>query len=644
MKITLKGGVVREFEPNSAADIAKEIGAGLYKSACAAKINGKVCDLRTHVDSDCKLDILTFADEDGKRAFHHTASHMLAQAVKTLYPNAKFAIGPAIENGFYYDFDVEKPFTREDLDAIEKEMKNICKQGLQLEKITLSYEEAKECMKDEPYKLELIEEHHAKGDALSFYKQGSFVDLCAGPHLIGTSAVKAIKLTSATGAYWRGDSNKPMLCRVYGTAFPKASELEVYLEAVEQAQKRDHNKIGRELKFFTTADVVGQGLPILMPKGAKLFQILNRYIQDKEENEYGYVLTRTPIMAKSDLYKISGHWDHYRDGMFVLGDAEDETKECFALRPMTCPFQYQVYLSEKHSYRDLPIRYGETSSLFRNESSGEMHGLIRLRQFTISEGHLILTHEQLEEEFKNCVKLAKEVMDDIGLSEDLTYRLSKWDAANKEKYIGTADVWEQTQDTMRNILDSLGLDYKEADGEAAFYGPKLDIQIKNVYGKEDTLITVQIDPYLAEQFGMTYVDTSGKEVYPFIIHRTSLGCYERTIALLIEKYGGALPVWLSPEQVRIIPVSDTYADYANSVLTALKKAGIRAEADYRSEKVGYKIRAAQLEKVPYMLVVGEKEVEAKNISVRARKEENGGVMSVEEFIAKVKNDVETKAK
>ncbi len=644
MTITLKGGVQREFEPQSAANIAKEIGMGLYKSACAAKINGEVCDLRTEINSDCELDILTFADDDGKKAFWHTASHMLAQAVKKLYPEAKFAIGPAIDSGFYYDFDVEKPFTRADLDAIEKEIKSICKQGLQLEKVTIEYEKAKQLMKDEPYKLELIEEHHAKGDVLSFYKQGDFLDLCAGPHLTDTSTVKAVKLTSATGAYWRGDSNKPMLCRVYGTAFPKASELEAHLEAVEQAQKRDHNKIGRELKFFTTADVVGQGLPILMPKGAKLFQILNRYIQDKEEFEYGYVMTRTPIMAKSDLYKISGHWDHYRDGMFVLGDAEDETKECFALRPMTCPFQYQVYLNEKHSYRDLPIRYGETSTLFRNEASGEMHGLIRLRQFTISEGHLILTREQLEEEFKNCVKLAKEVMDDIGLSEDLTYRLSKWDANNNEKYIGTADVWESTQDIMRDMLDNLGLDYKEADGEAAFYGPKLDIQIKNVYGKEDTLITVQIDPYLAEQFGMTYIDSSGKEVYPFIIHRTSLGCYERTIALLIEKFGGALPVWLSPEQVRIIPVSDTYSDYAKNVLTTLKKAGIRAEADFRSEKVGYKIREAQLEKVPYMLVVGEKEVEAKNISVRARKEENGGVMSVDEFIAQVKNDVETKAK
>ncbi len=644
MKITLKGDVVREFENGSAADIAKQIGAGLYKSACAAKINGVVCDLRTPVSEDCAMDILTFADDEGKRAFHHTASHILAQAVKRLYPNAKFAIGPAIDNGFYYDFDVEKPFTSDDLDKIEKEMKSIVKQGLEIERLEMSVSDAKNAMKDEPYKLELIEEHAAKGDTLSFYKQGEFLDLCAGPHLMSTATVKAIKLTSATGAYWRGDSNKAMLCRVYGTAFPKASELEAYIEAVEQALKRDHNKIGRELKFFTTADVVGQGLPILMPKGAKLFQILNRYVQDKEEYEYGYVLTRTPIMAKSDLYKISGHWDHYRDGMFVLGNPEDEDKECFALRPMTCPFQYQVYLNEKHSYRDLPIRYGETSTLFRNESSGEMHGLIRLRQFTISEGHLILTPEQLNEEFKNCVKLAKEVMDDLGLSDSLTYRLSKWDENNKEKYIGTPQVWNETQDIMRNMLNEIGLEYNEADGEAAFYGPKLDIQIKNVYGKEDTLITVQIDPYLAEQFGMTYTDKNGKDVYPYIIHRTSLGCYERTMALLIEKYAGALPVWLSPEQVRIIPVSDAFADYASKVLNELKKAGIRAECDYRSEKVGYKIRQAQLEKAPYMLIVGEKEVADNTVSVRARKEEKGGVKTVQQFIEQVKIDVDTKEK
>ncbi len=644
MKITLKGDVVREFENGSAADIAKQIGAGLYKSACAAKINNISCDLRTNINEDCKLDILTFADEEGKRAFHHTASHILAQAVKRLYPNAKFAIGPAIENGFYYDFDVEKPFSRQDLDNIEKEMKSIVKQGLDIERLEMSAEDAKSAMKNEPYKLELIQEHAAKGDTLTFYKQGEFIDLCAGPHLMNTSAVKAIKLTSATGAYWRGDSTKAMLCRVYGTAFPKASELEAYLEAVEQALARDHNKIGRELKYFTTAEVVGQGLPILMPKGAKLFQILNRYVQDKEEYEYGYVLTRTPIMAKSDLYKISGHWDHYRDGMFVLGNPEDENAECFALRPMTCPFQYQVYLNEKHSYRDLPIRYGETSSLFRNEASGEMHGLIRLRQFTISEGHIILTREQLNEEFKNCVKLAKEVMDDLGLSDSLTYRLSKWDESDKEKYIGTAEVWDETQNIMREMLNEIGLEYAEADGEAAFYGPKLDIQIKNVYGKEDTLITVQIDPYLAKQFGMTYIDKNGKEVYPYIIHRTSLGCYERTIALLIEKYAGALPVWLSPEQVRIIPVSDAFADYAQDVLNQLKQSGVRAECDWRSEKVGYKIRQAQLEKVPYMLIVGEKEVADKTVSVRARKEEKGGVKTVVQFIEQVKKDEDTKEK
>ncbi len=643
MIITLKGDVQREFEKGTAAEIAKQIGAGLYKSACAAKINGVTCDLRTPVEEDCALDILTFADEEGRRAFHHTASHMLAQAVKRLYPSAKFAIGPAIDNGFYYDFDVEKPFSRDDLDKIEAEMKKICKEALMPERLEMTADEARAAMANEPYKLELIEELASKGETLSFYKQGDFVDLCAGPHIMDTSVIKAIKLTSATGAYWRGDSDKAMLCRVYGTAFPKASELEAYLTAVEEAKKRDHNKIGRELKFFTTSDVVGQGLPLLMPKGAKLFQILNRYVQDKEELEYGYVQTRTPLMAKSDLYKISGHWDHYRDGMFVMGDPEAADKECFALRPMTCPFQYQIYLSEKHSYRELPIRYGETSTLFRNESSGEMHGLIRVRQFTISEGHIILRQDQLEEEFKNCVKLASEVMADIGLDGDISYRLSKWDKDNKEKYIGDEAIWESTQEAMRNMMENIGLDYKEEDGEAAFYGPKLDIQMKNVYGKEDTIITIQVDPFLAQQFDMTYVDSTGKEVHPFIIHRTSIGCYERTMALILEKFAGALPVWLSPEQVRVIPISDAHADYAKEVLQGLKAAGIRAESDFRSEKVGYKIREAQLEKVPYMLIVGAQEVEDKTVSVRARIEEKGGTMKLADFVNQVKQDVENKA-
>lgn len=645
IQITLKGGVVKEFDAGvSAADIAKSIGMGLYKSACAARVDGKVCDLRTPVTADCALDILTFDDEEGRRAFRHTASHMLAQAVQRKFPAARLAIGPAIDNGFYYDFDVEKPFTRDDLDALEAEIKAICKEGLPLERVEMTPDEARAAMKDEPYKLELLEEHAAKGENLSFYKQGDFMDLCAGPHLMDTSAVKAVKLTSATGAYWRGDSNKRMLCRVYGTAYPKAADLEAALAEQEEARKRDHNKIGRELKFFTTSDVIGQGLPLLMPKGAKLFQILNRYVQDKEENEYGYLFTRTPLMAKSDLYKISGHWDHYLDGMFVLGDPQDESKECFALRPMTCPFQYQVYLAEKHSYRDLPLRYGETSTLFRNEASGEMHGLIRVRQFTISEGHLILRPDQLEEEFKNCVKLAKEIMEDIGLADSLSYRLSKWDPNDKEKYIGTPEVWEETESIMRTMMNHIGLNYMEAVGEAAFYGPKLDIQIKNVYGKEDTLITVQVDPYLAKQFEMTYTDKEGKEAYPYIIHRTSLGCYERTIALLLEKYAGALPVWLSPEQVRVIPISDQHHDYAQQVEQALKKAGLRASADYRSEKMGYKIREAQLEKIPYMLVVGAQEMADGTVAVRARKEENGGTMPVADFIARTLREVVEKAK
>lgn len=642
---TLKNGEVREFETGvSVADAAKAIGMGLYKSACAAKIDGVVCDLRTPLNADCALEILTFDDMDGRRAFWHTASHILAQAVKRLYPSAKLAIGPAIDNGFYYDFDVEKPFSREDLDALEAEMKKIVKEALPLEHLEMTADEARALEKDEPYKLELLEEHAGKGEALSFYRQGDFTDLCAGPHLMDTSPVKAIKLTSATGAYWRGDSNKTMLCRVYGTAYPKASELEAYLAAVEEAKKRDHNKIGRELKYFCTSDVIGQGLPLLMPKGAKLFQILNRYVQDKEEYEYGYIMTRTPLMAKSDLYKISGHWDHYLDGMFVLGDPHDETKECFALRPMTCPFQYQVYLSEKHSYRDLPLRYGETSTLFRNEASGEMHGLIRVRQFTISEGHLILRPDQLEEEFKNCVRLMKEIMEDIGLADGLTYRLSKWDPNDREKYIGTPEVWDKTEDIMRTMLDHIGLTYTEEVGEAAFYGPKLDIQLKNVYGKEDTLITIQVDPYLAEQFGMTYTDTDGVEQYPYIIHRTSLGCYERTIALLLEKFGGALPVWLSPEQARIIPIGENQRDYALEIERQLKKASVRVTTDCRNEKLGYKIRAAQLEKIPYMLVVGAQEMEDKTVSVRARKEQDGGTMTAEEFAAQVRRDVDTKAK
>ena len=644
VKITLKGDVVKEFETGvTPMDVAKSLGAGLYKAACAAKIGDAVVDLRTPIQEDCALSILTFEDEAGRRVFWHTASHVLAQAVKRLYPGAKLAIGPAVDNGFYYDFQVERPFTVEDLAKLEAEMKKIVKEELPITRFTLAPAEAKARMKDEPFKLELIEEHAGKGEAISFFEQGEFADLCAGPHLPDTGRVKALRLTASTGAYWRGDASKAMLCRVYGTAFPKASELEAHLAAVEEAKKRDHNKIGRELKYFCTSEVVGQGLPLLMPKGAKLFQILNRYVQDKEENEFGYVMTRTPLMAKSDLYKISGHWDHYKDGMFVLGD-EEKDKEVFALRPMTCPFQYQVYLNDMHSYRDLPLRYGETSTLFRKEASGEMHGLIRVRQFTISEGHLVLRPDQLEEEFKGCVRLIQEIMADIGLLDDLTYRFSRWDPNDSGKYIGTSEMWNESEGLMRKILDDIGLNYVEAMGEAAFYGPKLDVQMKNVHGKEDTLCTVQVDLMLARQFDMTYVDADGAKKYPYIIHRTSLGCYERTIALLLEKYAGALPLWLSPEQVRVLPIGDNQSAFAAAALQALKKAGIRATLDERREKIGYKIREAQMEKIPYMLVVGEKEVENNQVAVRCRKEGDKGSMTLDDFLALAKEEIAAKVK
>ena len=646
IKVELRGGVVNEYpEGITPAEIAKSLGMGLYKAACSAKADGRLIDLRTPLMGDCELSILTFDDIDGKKTFWHTVSHILAQAVKRLYPDAKLAIGPAIDSGFYYDFDVATPFSPDDLAKLEAEMAKIAKEDIPLERLSVSPDEAKAMMEKngEIYKLELIEEHAGKGENISLYRQAEFTDLCAGPHLMSTGAVKAVKLTSSTGAYWRGSEKNKMLCRVYGIAFPKKNELDEYLARIEEAKKRDHNVIGRQLKYFTTADPIGQGLPLLMPKGAKLFQILNRYVQDKEENEYGYVMTRTPLMAKSDLYKISGHWDHYKDGMFVLGD-EEKDKEVFALRPMTCPFQYHVYLSEKHSYRDLPIRYGETSTLFRNEASGEMHGLIRVRQFTISEGHLILRPDQLEEEFRNCVKLIKEIMADIGLIDDLTYRLSKWDPNNREKYIGTPEMWEESEGLMRTILDHMQINYTEAVGEAAFYGPKLDVQMKNVHGKEDTLCTVQIDLMLARQFNMTYTDTDSTQKYPYIIHRTSLGCYERTIALLLEKYAGALPLWLSPVQVEVLPISDKQLDYAKEVSVALRKCGIRAEVDMRQEKIGYKIREAQLEKVPYMLVIGEKEQAEGAVAVRSRKDGDKGTMPVQAFIDKALEEIKTKAK
>ena len=641
VKVSLRGDV-HEFENGvTPYQIAQSISSGLARVACAAKIDGEGCDLRTPIEKDCDVEILTFDDPYGKKAFWHTTSHVMAQAVLRLFPGAKFSIGPAIDNGFYYDFDVERPFTSDDLKKIEEEMAKIVKSGLELQKFTMSPEEARELMKDQPYKLELIDEHAGKGEALSFYKQGDFTELCAGPHLMNIAPIKAFKLTSTTGAYWRGHETNKMLSRIYGISFPKKAELEAYLEAIEDAKRRDHNVLGRQLKYFCNSDYIGQGLPCLMPKGTKLFQILNRYIQDKEEYEYGYVMTKTPLMAKSDLYKVSGHWDHYKENMFVLGD-EEKDKEVFALRPMTCPFQYQVYLSEKHSYRDLPIRYGETSTLFRNEASGEMHGLIRLRQFTITEGHLILRPDQLEEEFKNCVKLMKEVMTDVGLYEDLTFRFSKWDPDNKDKYEGTPEMWEEAESAMRKILDDIGLEYTEEKGEAAFYGPKLDVQGKNVFGKEDTLVTIQIDMMLAQRFGMTYTDQNNQQVYPYIIHRTSLGCYERTIALLIEKYAGALPAWLSPEQVRVMPITEDQNEYAEEIKKKLLRAGFRPTCDSRYEKIGFKIREAQLEKVPYMLVVGAKEMEEGKVAVRSRRDGDLGAISLDEFIAKLREEVDNK--
>ncbi len=646
INVTLKGGNVKEYENGTtAAEIAKSLGGGLYKAVCACKIDGKVMDLRTPVTADCSLELLTFDNIDGKKAFWHTTSHILAQAVKRLYPEAKFAIGPAIDNGFYYDFDVEKAFTTEDLAKIEAEMKNIVKSGIELEKFELAPDKAIELLEEmnEPYKVELCKEHADKGENISFYKQAEFVDLCAGPHLMNVSPIKAIKLTNCTGAYWRGDAKNAQLCRVYGVSFPKASMLEEHLKAVEEAKSRDHNKLGRDLELFTTVDAIGQGLPVILPKGAKIIQTLQRFVEDEEERR-GYLLTKTPFMAKSEFYKISGHWDHYKDGMFVMGD-EEKDDEVYALRPMTCPFQYQVFLNRMRSYRDLPMRLGETSTLFRNEASGEMHGLIRVRQFTISEGHLICMPEQLEEEFKGCLELAKFMLETLGLAEDVSYRFSKWDPNDTEKYIGTPEQWDSSQGLMRKILDDLGLDYTEAAGEAAFYGPKLDIQIKNVHGKEDTLITIQVDLMLAERFGMEYIDKDGQRKRPYIIHRTSMGCYERTLALLIEKYAGALPMWLMPEQVRILPISDTYLDDAKKIEAELKSAGIiRVTCDSRAEKIGYKIREAQLEKIPYMLIVGKNEVESGTVSVRSRKNGDIGSMPAADFIKMALDEINNKVK
>lgn len=644
IKVELKGGVVKEFDSNiTPAEIAKSIGAGLYKSVCCAKVNGEVVDLRTELTNDCKLELLTFDDPEGKKAFWHTASHVLAQAVKRLYPSAKCAIGPAIDSGFYYDFDVEKPFSADDLEKIKAEMKRIVKSGVELERFELSPKEAVAKLEEmnEPYKVELAKEHSDKGENITFYKQDDFTDLCAGPHILNVSVIKAVELTNCTGAYWRGDANNAQLCRVYGVAFPKASMLDEHLKMLAEAKNRDHNKIGRELELFTTSEVIGQGLPILLPKGARIIQLLQRFVED-EEQKRGWQLTKTPYMAKSDLYKISGHWDHYQDGMFILGDPEKDD-EVYALRPMTCPFQYQAYLNRQRSYRDLPLRYNETSTLFRNEASGEMHGLIRVRQFTLSEGHLMCTPEQLEDEFKNCLELAIYMLKTLGLYDDVSYRFSKWDPNDTEKYIGTAEQWNEAQDMMQKILDHLEIPYVEGIGEAAFYGPKLDIQIKNVYGKEDTLITIQIDQMLAEKFGMEYVDKDGTKKIPCIIHRSSIGCYERTLALLIEKYAGAFPMWLAPVQVKLLAVADRHLDYVYEIKKALEEKGMRVEVDGRSEKIGYKIREAQLEKVPYMFIIGDKDIEAQTVSVRHRKEGDLGAMKLEQFIDMAVEEIDTKA-
>ncbi len=646
MKITLKDGSNLEVEQGICAlDIASKLSSKLKKAALAAKVNGKLTDLTAPINEDASVEILTFEDEEGRWTLRHTASHVMAQAVKRLYPNTKLAIGPAIDNGFYYDFDREEgSFSPSDFLAIEKEMKKIVSENLPIERFTLPRDEAIAYMKklDEPYKVELIEDL-PEGEEISFYRQGEFVDLCAGPHVPTTGRVKAFKLTSCAGAYWRGNEKNKMLVRIYATTFEKQAELDEYLKMVEEAKKRDHNKLGRELEYFTTVDYIGQGLPILLPKGAKVIQILQRFVED-EEARRGYLLTKTPYMAKRELYQISGHWDHYKEGMFVMGDDSDPNAEVFALRPMTCPFQYQVFLNRMRSYRDLPMRLGETSTLFRNEDSGEMHGLIRVRQFTISEGHLICTPEQLEEEFRGCVELAKYMMDVLGFGEDVTYRFSQWDPNDREKYIGTEEQWNEAQNSMKKILDHIGIQYTIGIGEAAFYGPKLDIQMKNVHGKEDTLITIQIDQMLAEKFGMEYVDRDGQKKHPYIIHRTALGCYERTLAMLIEKYAGALPVWMAPEQVRILTISESFADYAYEQKKKLEEKGFRVSVDDRQEKIGYKIREARNERIPYILVVGEKEVSSNSFAVRKRGEGEIGTFLVEDFTAMLTKDVKELAK
>ena len=642
MKITLKDGSYREYDgAKSVIEIAADISEGLARAACAGELNGELVDLRTVVDTDCELNILTANDKLGLATLRHTASHVMAEAVKRLFPNAKLAIGPSIDNGFYYDFLCE-PFSREDLDNIEKEMKKIIKEGKPFTRFTLPREEAIKFMEErqEPFKVELIQDLPEDAE-ISFYEQGDFVDLCAGPHLMNAKNIKAYKLISSSMAYWRGDSNREQLQRIYATAFNKKEELADYLEYLEDIKRRDHNKLGREMELFATVDVIGQGLPLLLPKGTKMVMKLQRWIEDIEEKEWGYVRTKTPLMAKSDLYKISGHWGHYKEGMFVLGD-EEVDKEVFALRPMTCPFQYYVYKNSQKSYRDLPIRYGETSTLFRNEDSGEMHGLTRVRQFTISEGHLIVRPDQMVEEFKGCLALAKHCLETLGLQDDVTYHLSKWDPENPGKYIGEPEVWNQTEQHIRDVLNELDIPFTEDVGEAAFYGPKVDINAKNVYGKEDTMITIQWDALLAEQFDMYYIDQNGDKVRPYIIHRTSIGCYERTLAWLIEKYAGLFPTWLCPEQVRVLPISEKYADYAEKVRKELARNDIDVTCDNRSEKIGFKIREARLAKVPYMLVVGAQEEEDGTVSVRSRYAGDEGVKPLDTFIDQICKEIRTK--
>ncbi len=642
MKVTLKDGSVKEYsEAKSVYDIALDISEGLARAACAGELNGEVVDLRTMVEDDCELNIITTRDEASLPIIRHTASHILAEAVKKLFPEAKITIGPSIDDGFYYDFDHE-PFSREDLDALEAEMKKIIKKGNKITRFTLPREEAIKFMeeKNEPFKVELIKDLPEDAE-ISFYDQGDFVDLCAGPHLMSTKQVKAFKLISSSMAYWRGDSNKARLQRIYGTAFNTKEELQADLARREDAKNRDHNKLGREMGLFTTVDVIGQGLPLFTPKGTKMIMKLQRWIEDLEDKEWGYVRTRTPLMAKSDLYKISGHWDHYMDGMFILNKDEDD-KETMALRPMTCPFQYYVYMNEQHSYRDLPYRMAETSTLFRNEDSGEMHGLTRVRQFTITEAHIILTPEQAEEELTRCTELCHYVMKTLGIDGDVTYRLSKWDPNNTDKYLGDEEYWNSTQQYLRGVMDENNIKYTEADGEAAFYGPKIDIQAKNVYGKEDTMVTIQLDCASAENFGMYYIDENGEKKLPWIIHRTSMGCYERTLAWLIEHYAGKFPTWLCPEQVRVLPISEKYIDYANQVAAELKKNDVDVTVDNRAEKIGYKIREARLDKLPYMLVVGAQEEQDGTVSVRSRYEGNEGTKPLADFIDQICEEIRTK--